>query len=121
VLEKEPDRDALTRSTPALVRHLIARCLEKDRRQRLRDIGDALPELADEPAVAGASRTTGETPASSRFWRPLAIAPRRSRTGHDGLSRGVQHFAAHDTTRLESTGHAFDRVSGIRTSSNALS
>ena len=73
VLEKEPDWDALPHSTPPHVRHLIARCLEKDRRQRLRDIGDALPELADESAIVVASGTTGETKASSRLWRPLAI------------------------------------------------
>ena len=48
VLEKEPDWTALPAATPASVRHLIGRCLEKDRRQRLRDIGDAIPELAGE-------------------------------------------------------------------------
>jgi serine/threonine protein kinase len=76
VLEKEPDWDALPRSTPSRVRHLIGRCLEKDRRQRLRDIGDALPDLADEPAIAAASRTTGESPASSPFSRWLATPSR---------------------------------------------
>jgi len=76
VLEKDPDWDGLPRSTPARVRHLIARCLEKDRRQRLRDIGDALTELENDSAIAAASRARGETPAfvgSSRPWRPLAI------------------------------------------------
>ena len=65
--------DALPTATPSSVRHLIGRCLEKDRRQRLRDIGDAIPELADEPAIGVASATTGETQSSSRLWRPLAI------------------------------------------------
>ena len=74
VLEKAPDWTALPAATPTSVRHLIGRCLEKDRRQRLRDIGDAIPELADQSAIGVASGTTGETQPSSRLWRPLAIA-----------------------------------------------
>jgi serine/threonine protein kinase len=74
VLEKAPDWDALPRSTPPHVRHLIGRCLEKDRGQRLRDIGDALHELADESAIVVAPATTAVTQRSSRLWRPLAIA-----------------------------------------------
>ncbi len=74
VLEKAPDWTALPAATPTSVRHLIGRCLEKDRRQRLRDIGDAIPELADKSAIGVASGTTGQTQPSSRLWRPLAIA-----------------------------------------------
>src|SRR4029079_15093516 len=40
VLERAPDSEALPRSTPAAVRHLIQRCLEKDSQRRLRDIGE---------------------------------------------------------------------------------
>jgi serine/threonine protein kinase/Tol biopolymer transport system component len=46
ILERDPDWGALPADTPAALRRLLQRCLEKDRRQRLRDIGDALPELA---------------------------------------------------------------------------
>jgi len=46
ILEREPDWQALPADTPVALRRLLRRCLEKDRRQRLRDIGDALPELA---------------------------------------------------------------------------
>ena len=76
VLEKDPGWEALPRSTPLQVRHLIARCLEKDRRLRLRDIGDALPELADDSASTVASAARGTTQGSSRLsraWRPLGI------------------------------------------------
>jgi serine/threonine protein kinase/Tol biopolymer transport system component len=45
ILERDPDWSALPADTPAGLRRLLRRCLEKDRRQRLRDIGDALPEL----------------------------------------------------------------------------
>ena len=45
VLQDEPDWERLPVSTPAHVRELIERCVEKDPRQRLRDIGDARLEL----------------------------------------------------------------------------
>jgi hypothetical protein len=40
VIEREPDWTALPAATPDAVRQLLKRCLEKDRRRRLRDIGD---------------------------------------------------------------------------------
>lgn len=47
VLERTPDWTALPAHTPSNVRRLLRRCLEKDRRRRLRDCGDALLELSD--------------------------------------------------------------------------
>jgi serine/threonine-protein kinase len=47
ILNDEPDWDALPRATPDRVRRLIRRCLEKDARRRIRDIGDARAELED--------------------------------------------------------------------------
>src|SRR5262245_38590896 len=41
VLKSELRLDALPASTPAAVRRLLGRCLDRDRRQRLRDIGEA--------------------------------------------------------------------------------
>src|SRR5215471_3948427 len=54
VLMKEPDWNALPEETPAGVRRLLRRCLEKDRKNRLRDIGDAwvLLEEAEPTATA---------------------------------------------------------------------
>ena len=46
ILERDPDWRALPADTPVALRRLLGRCLQKDRRQRLRDIGDALPDLA---------------------------------------------------------------------------
>src|SRR5882672_1346487 len=40
VLEKEPDWSRLPSSTPLRVRELLLQCLEKDARNRLRDMGD---------------------------------------------------------------------------------
>ena len=41
VLRQDVDWTALPASTPAPVRRLIARCLERDVKRRLRDIGEA--------------------------------------------------------------------------------
>jgi len=47
VLEQDPDWSALPRTLPTSVLRLLKRCLEKDPRQRLRDIGDARADLQD--------------------------------------------------------------------------
>ena len=52
ILERPPDWSALPPSTSAAVRRVLARCLEKDVRRRLRDIGDARIELDEPPAAA---------------------------------------------------------------------
>src|SRR2546427_7689263 len=50
VLRADFDWSALPRETPAPIRRLLRRCLERDRKKRLRDIGDALVEI-DEAAA----------------------------------------------------------------------
>jgi eukaryotic-like serine/threonine-protein kinase len=45
VLKRDVDLSALPRETPAAVRRVIARCLERDPRRRWRDIGDAALDL----------------------------------------------------------------------------
>jgi serine/threonine-protein kinase len=57
-LEREPDWSKLPERTPPTVRGLLRRCLEKDPRRRLRDIGDARLEL-EEAIAARAWTTTG--------------------------------------------------------------
>jgi Tol biopolymer transport system component len=47
VLDREPDWSTLPAATPAVVRRLLSRCLEKDAGRRLRDVGDARFELLD--------------------------------------------------------------------------
>ncbi len=49
VLKTDPDWTALPASTPARIVELLRRCLKKEPRERLRDIGDARLELS-EPA-----------------------------------------------------------------------
>ena len=41
VVDREPDWSALAASTPSAVQRLLRRCLDKDPRRRLRDIGEA--------------------------------------------------------------------------------
>ena len=56
ILEREPDFDVLPPATPARIRWLLRRCLEKDRRRRLHDIADARIEIDDalgDPASGG--------------------------------------------------------------------
>jgi Tol biopolymer transport system component len=62
VLEREPEWSALPATTPAPLRRLLGRCLEKDPQRRLRDIGDAALEL---------------TAPSVEQERPPAVAPGR--------------------------------------------
>src|SRR5262249_11780837 len=45
LLEREPDWEALPPSTPVRLRDLLQRCLQKDPRDRLRDVGDARIEI----------------------------------------------------------------------------
>ena len=47
VIKSEPDWQTLPDDTPASIRRLLRRCTEKDRRERLHDIGDAQLELKD--------------------------------------------------------------------------
>jgi serine/threonine protein kinase len=48
VLTKDPDLSVV----PPRVRHLLARCLEKDPKKRLRDIGDAMSLVAQDAAAS---------------------------------------------------------------------
>ena len=74
VMRDSPPLDVLPASTPPRVRLLIARCLERDPRRRLRDIGDARIELEtlDAPAAAPASEQPPAPHSRIRGWRLLA-------------------------------------------------
>ena len=68
VLRQDVDWSALDASTPAPVRRLLARCLDRDTRRRLRDIGEARILLED-PATATVEGAWAPGFASAR--RPL--------------------------------------------------
>ena len=58
VLTEEPDWQALPPFTPEKVRELLRRCLKKDAKYRLQDIGDARIEI--EEVLAALGRTSSE-------------------------------------------------------------
>ena len=65
VIHGEPDWQALPPRTPPAVRRLLQRCLEKDVRRRLRDIGDVDLDLTEAPAA---------TPRSPRWMMAMVAA-----------------------------------------------
>ena len=71
VLKTEPDWEALPAETPAPLRGLLRRCLAKDLKQRLRDVGDARPEggAADPGPAIRQANSPRAVP------RPLRVRP----------------------------------------------
>ena len=60
IIMKEPDWDALPPATPSAVRRLLRRCLEKDRQQRLPDIGVARLDLSESRSASHAEPRSTE-------------------------------------------------------------
>jgi serine/threonine protein kinase len=81
ILGHDPDWRTLPKATPPPSRNLLHRCLEKEPRQRLRDIGDARIELdtllgspAPLPVDETSAGTRGRTPNERRWLPALAVA-----------------------------------------------
>ena len=78
VVSGDPPWTSLPPETPANIRRLLARCLEKDARRRLHDIADARIEIEDamaapaEPAPVAPRRWSGV--ALSALWLGVAAA-----------------------------------------------
>ena len=75
VLKTEPNWNVLPADIPALLRRLLCRCLEKDRKRRLQHIGDARADIEDARTIEG--RLSAEVAPVARFalWqRPLSMA-----------------------------------------------
>ncbi len=100
VVTQEPDLDALPTDTPRAIRRLLSRCLRKDLRQRLPDMGAARLELQE--VMAGTAEA--ETPAAPL--EDAVRAERRVRTRERWVwasrrpgplwTRGVAHAPAAD-------------------------
>lgn len=71
VVRGEPDWDHLLSTTPPNVKRLIQRCLEKDVKRRLRDIGDARYEL-EATSPKDVQAPVAATQKLSRYWPWLA-------------------------------------------------
>ena len=77
ILERQPDWGALPAATPPKVRHLLARCLEKDPKRRWRDIGDVRIELEDAertPLLAGGLPHGASRGRERAAWALLVLA-----------------------------------------------
>jgi eukaryotic-like serine/threonine-protein kinase len=74
VLEYEPDWTALPASTPPNIVRLLERCVEKEAKRRLRDIGDARIELDDALGTERSPAAATRAQPIHRRWRALAIA-----------------------------------------------
>jgi len=72
VLKTDPDWRALPASTPASIRRLLRRCLQRDRKKRLRDIADAIMEI-DDASVEPEAPAVPIAAQKSRLW-PWAAA-----------------------------------------------
>jgi eukaryotic-like serine/threonine-protein kinase len=75
ILDREPDWQRLPVTLPNDVRRLIERCLEKDSKRRLRDIGDARRDLDDARSASGQASPVAVAGGarSMRPWRTLAL------------------------------------------------
>jgi serine/threonine-protein kinase len=70
VIKEDVDWQALPADLPTSMRHLLQRCLQKDPRRRLRDIGEARIALS-EPAEPVVAATSPPAPPAGRVWRLL--------------------------------------------------
>ncbi|HXV65481.1 MAG TPA: protein kinase [Vicinamibacteria bacterium] len=70
VLRLEPDWKALPRTTPPFVRTLLERCLRKDARSRMRDMGDVRVALEEGPG----DETLEPRESGKMLWIAAAIA-----------------------------------------------
>ena len=68
----EPNLDALPRSTPEPIRRLLRRCLEKETRNRLRDIADARADINEALLhLRDAGKGIAQAQASLGYWRRI--------------------------------------------------
>ncbi len=122
ILTKEPDWASLAANTPAALRRLLRRCLEKEPKQRLSAIADARLDLDEAKAEPDAESPAATSVAQSALWqRPVpALAIGLVIAAVTGLgvwslarggapaSRSTARFAvvlpAGDSTQLGATG-----------------
>jgi Tol biopolymer transport system component len=76
VLAREPDWSATPAPTPVSIRRVLQRCLEKDPKRRLRDIGDARLEIEE---ALGASPSSGAAAPEPAGPDRLEVADRPAR------------------------------------------
>jgi Tol biopolymer transport system component len=93
VLKREPDWNLLPAETPAAIRALLKRCLEKDRRRRAGDIAAALFAI-DEAATLGATGIPTALIIRSSMMRRAALPLAALAMGGALAAAGVVYFRA---------------------------
>jgi Tol biopolymer transport system component len=68
VIRQDPDWDRLPAGTPASIRRLLRRCLQKEHKRRLQWIGDARLEIADATDSSDPDTAEGSANRSSHAW-----------------------------------------------------
>jgi serine/threonine-protein kinase len=68
ILDREPDWSTLPADTPRALRRLLERCLDKDPKQRLRDVGDARVELEHVIKAPNQDIDAGVAAQQTRAW-----------------------------------------------------
>jgi serine/threonine-protein kinase len=74
VVDRDPDWNALPRAVPLALQVFLRRCLQKDPRQRVRDIGDVRLALEGAFETAAAEPTAVAVPRLRVWQRPVATA-----------------------------------------------
>ncbi len=121
VLRQDVDWTALPASTPAPVRRLIARCLDRDVKRRLRDIGEARIVLDDPAALVTSANLRGaDTQHLPRpLWRraiPVVLSAivaggtgRNRRVVLQALDRRCRSLDSRSPCRKDNASPAIDR------------
>ena len=99
VVSREPDWTALPAATPASIRRLLARCLEKDPKRRLRDIGDARLEIDQAPDDVRAREIATVSPRRARG-RSIVLAIAALAALAIGVAAGIWWQASRETAGL---------------------
>jgi serine/threonine protein kinase len=116
VVSREPDWTALPAGTPASIRRLLQRCLNKEPKGRLRDIGDAQLDLEADEASAGVD-VGQRSPLRHAPWilaAVLAIALAVSLRGafgrSDEIAAAVRRFTIEVPSKSAANWHDFRAV-----------
>ena len=94
ILEREPEWSALPANTPPRLRSLLKRCLTKDARLRLRDIGEARLELE---AIAAGDHGVAPVTAAARRVAPAWALPVVALVAALALGYAFAPWRAHPT------------------------
>ena len=118
VLKSDPDWTALPANTPAGIRRLLRRCLEKDRKRRLTDADAArleIDEALGPPSFEGAVTAAASSPSRVRLaWIVAAVAAacgcRAPGSRAAGSAPDAATRAARDARRPRHAAHRRPRV-----------